>query len=126
MSPMQSVMLRVGYTEKVAIEVCGPCGAGLFEYFAAEPGSIARALSSCAWYPPTSEMNLDRPPSCPDCDDALLLLPYLEDGPLLYRCDDCLVAFATARQLRLLAEFEHTRKAAITIWAALGERLGVL
>lgn len=123
---MLPVMLGIGYAEKVAIEVCGPCGAGFFDYFAAEPGSIARALSRCAWYPPTAEMRLDRPPACPHCAGELLLLPYLEEGPLLYRCDDCLVAFATARQLRLLAEFEHTRKAAVTIWAAIGERLGVL
>ncbi|HUH03252.1 MAG TPA: hypothetical protein VML75_14745 [Kofleriaceae bacterium] len=123
---MQAIMLGVGYAERVPIEVCGPCGAGLFDYFAAEPGSIARALSRCAWYPPAAELGLHRLPACPHCDSELLLLPYLEDGPLLYRCDDCLIAFATARQLRLLAEFEHTRKAAITIWAALGERLGVL
>ena len=51
---------------------------------------------------------------------------YLDDGPLLYRCDGCLAAYVTAQQLRLLADYEYHRKASTAVLRAVGERLGVI
>lgn len=123
---MQPVRLRLGVREHVEIEICGPCGAGYFDYFAGEIASVARALVRLGALPGVPARAFDRPPVCPDCTDELALLPYLDDGPLLYRCDGCLAAFVTARQMQLLAAYQHTRRASIKTLRALGERLGVV
>jgi len=123
---MHPTRIRVGGAEAMAIEICSGCGACLFDYFAAELGSVARALARLGARP-ESAPGLDlAPPACPDCTVALPLVSYLDEGPLIYRCDGCLSVFVTAHQLRLLAEFEHTRKASVTVLRAVGERLGVL
>ncbi len=122
---MHPTRIRVAGAEAVAIEICAGCGACLFDYFAAELGSVARALARQGAHP-ESAPRLDIRPACPECELRLPLVSYLDEGPLIYRCDGCLSVFLTARQLRLLAEFEQTHKASVTVLRAVGERLGVL
>ncbi len=123
---MHPARLQIARAEAVLIEVCVACGACLFDYFAAELGSVARALARLGVRPEAAPGLDAAPPSCPDCALELPLVSYLDDGPLIYRCDGCLSVFVTARQLHLLAEFEHTQKASVTVLRAVGERLGVL
>lgn len=126
MSPMQAVRVVLGVGETATLDVCGACGAGFVDYFAGELAQLARKLIGSDPVASAPITSLARPPSCPDCADELALATYLDDGPLLYRCDGCLAAFVTARQLQLLAEYEYHRKAAVTVLRAVGERLGVV
>ncbi|HTM21674.1 MAG TPA: zf-TFIIB domain-containing protein [Kofleriaceae bacterium] len=105
-SPLHGVAVALTSRETVLAHVCEVCGGTFVDYFAGEPVMIARAIARAGGRP-------DRPPrprvlaTCPDCERELVILPYLEDGPLLWRCPACLGMFATARQLRDLADFEQ-------------------
>lgn len=125
-SPMQPVRVVLGVAEVTVLDVCGACGGVFFDYFAGEPAQLARKLLGKNPNTDAVLVTMVREPACPSCSDELALATYLDDGPLLYRCDGCLAAFVTARQLQLLAEFEHHRKASAAVLRAVGERLGVI
>jgi len=107
-SPLQGVAVAVTTRETSWIHVCEVCGGTFLDYFAGEPVMIARAIARGGG-------RRDRPTrsqaavTCPDCERELVIMPYLDVGPLLWRCPECLAAFATSGQLRQLAEFEQHR-----------------
>ncbi len=105
-SPLQGVAVALTSRESSWAHVCEACGGTFLEYFAGEPVMIARALARAGGRP-DRPARPRRPAPCPDCERELVIRPYLDDGPLLWRCPECLALFATAAQLRQLAEYEQ-------------------
>lgn len=101
--PMDEVTVTLADGDEAAVDLCSRCGCVFVEFFDGEPVAVARRLSAHLsrqqWATDLPEGVLE----CPDCHRELVPRRYLEDGPLLLRCESCLAAFATPAQLARLA-----------------------
>ncbi len=87
--------------EVVEIDRCDQCGGTFLDFFDGEPIGIARDALEDA--PARRAQAPERPATCPDCDRAMVDRPYLDDGPMLARCDTCMAVFVSGERLEALA-----------------------
>ena len=105
---MKQVTLPGDVEQNIVVDVCEPCGWVLIEYFDGEPTHVARAMAEAELAPPARSMaSPPESPMCPECQKPFQLLPYLEDGPAVFRCTQCLAVLASADQISALAAFTH-------------------
>lgn len=121
-NPMKPVTLagegvNGGNHDQVVVDLCESCPCVFIEYFDGEPATIARALrqeplmqASALGKIPVSNQPDNAEPKCPECNIPLQLMLYLDDGPPVHRCDQCMAILATAEQIAALAQFEQTEK----------------
>lgn len=105
---MKQVSLPGDVDQNTVVDVCEPCGWVLIEYFDGEPTQVARALAEAEQTPPARPLT-SRPgkPICSECREPFQMMPYLEDGPAVLRCPQCLALLASAEQIAALAEFKE-------------------
>jgi ribosomal protein L37AE/L43A len=123
-SPLQGVAVALTSRESAFAHICEVCGGTFVDYFAGEPVMIARAIAKAGGRPerPARPRGLT---TCPDCERELVIRPYLlEDGPLVWRCPECLAMFATSAQLRALAEFDQIEQPR-SLWLTLFRSLDI-
>ena len=89
---MDEVPVDAGAGAHAEIDRCPACGGVFLEFFDGEPAALSRGLAGAA--PPAS----GRPTGdavCPDCEETMVLRPYLDEGPVIPRCEGCLAVFLT-------------------------------
>ncbi|MBO6933663.1 MAG: zf-TFIIB domain-containing protein [Deltaproteobacteria bacterium] len=90
--------------EPRTVDRCPNCSGVFVDYFDGDPSAIARRMADAGALEQATRP-LDRDPVCPDCDQALVLLPYLDDTKPLWRCEGCAGAFLTPGMLDHLADY---------------------
>ena len=104
---MKQVALPGDHDQGTVVDMCEPCGWVFIEYFDGEPTSVARTMVRERLSPPDRSGAWRQAPACPECQCGLDLLAYLDRGPLVYRCTQCMAVLATAEQIEALARFEE-------------------
>jgi Zn-finger nucleic acid-binding protein len=90
--------------EGVEIDLCDHCGGAYFDFFDGEPGNLSRSLVEIHRFPTVNSLT-KRPFTCPDCGSAMAQMRYLETGPPVHRCDNCVGVFIDADQIEPLSSF---------------------
>ena len=105
------------------IDRCDRCGGTFLDFFDGEPIGLAGSALESA--PQRRPQLPERPVTCPDCERPMVDRPYLDEGPLLARCDTCMAVFVSAERLEALASttMEPLEEAAAPGWL---ERLRAL
>lgn len=85
----------------VEIDRCNRCGGIFLELFDGEPIGLARGVVAST--PARSSDRPARPARCPDCETPMVERPYLDEGPMLWRCETCLAVFVSRDRLEELA-----------------------
>lgn len=88
--------------EAASVDYCARCHAVFVDYFDGDPSGIARRMAGARR---AGGATLERDPRCPDCDQPLVLFPYLDSGQDLWRCEGCAGAFLTAAMVDGLAQY---------------------
>lgn len=97
--PMSEV--RLPATE-VAVDVCEVCRGVWFDWFDGETSALATELDTHAVAAPSSTIG-----PCPRDGGGLEAHPYLDQGPLVFRCPTCLGLFAPRAQIAALQAFHR-------------------
>lgn len=96
-----------GGAQAPSIDRCPRCSCVFIDYFDGDPSEVARRLAEAGALDGATRA-LDREPVCPDCDCALVVLPYLDAGVPIWRCERCAGAFLTPSMLDQLADYSWT------------------
>lgn len=117
---MKPVTLPGDGDERVVVDICEACRCVFIEYFDGEPATIARSLRSESLMQVTALGDLTGPSNaataanetaqCPECAISMQLMLYLDEGPPVHRCDQCMAILATAAQVAALAQFVQLEK----------------
>jgi Zn-finger nucleic acid-binding protein len=100
------IELRGG--DAAEVDQCPGCASVFLDYFDGEPAELAREIERAGRHRPGVA---SAPHLCPVCRVPLVLSPYLEVGPEIYRCGTCGGAFLTPVQLGFIADFRPTTAA---------------
>jgi len=95
--------------EPRTVDRCPLCAGVFVEYFDGDPSAIARRMADAGSLDQAMRP-LEREPICPDCDQGLVLLPYLDDTKPLWRCQGCAGAFLTPGMLDHLADYRWSER----------------
>ena len=121
---MKPVTLPGDFERPIVVDLCEACRCVFIEYFDGDAANIARALQTESLMQAEALTDLSRPadayagdeyrdpPHCPECDVPMQLMLYLEQGPPVHRCNQCMATLATARQVAALARYEELEETA--------------
>ena len=99
--PMTRLSVDAPGGDPVEVDRCASCGGVYFDYNDGETSGLATRLvaSASGGAPPLRQAR------CPECDEPMHPMAYLDTGPELHRCAGCLAAAATPETIRALARF---------------------
>ena len=115
---MKPVTLPDEVDNQIVVDLCEACRCVFIEYFDGDAANVARALRDEPLLQGDALGDLSRPasepvgdhrdpPYCPECDIPLQLMLYMQQGPAVYRCNQCMATLATAQQIAALARYEE-------------------
>src|SRR5688572_790801 len=85
------------------VDVCHACGGVWFDWFDGEATALSRTLDVGR----AEDGRLHpRAPRCPRDGGGLVAQPYLDSGPPVLRCPDCMGLFADRTTIRSLQDFQ--------------------
>jgi Zn-finger nucleic acid-binding protein len=99
---MKQLFVEQAGSESAAVEQCPRCGSLFFDYFDGDPGALGRAIEEAGHFVARVATAGE---SCPACRVPLELMPYLDEGPEIYRCGACGGSFLTPAQLGAVADY---------------------
>ncbi len=98
--------------DTAVVDRCSQCDGVWMDFFDGEFASLARQIEFIAIPGEPSPASI----SCVDCHANMPRVAYLDRGPPIHRCPECLGTFATPVQLEALAEYFEREKAEPPGW----------
>jgi Zn-finger nucleic acid-binding protein len=90
---------------QVEADVCGKCGGIFLEFFDGEPSAISRGMLKSGGLARSGAASTGEL-VCPDCAAPMVRKAYLDQGPELARCEQCLAVFLAPDDVESLARLE--------------------
>ena len=90
---MQSHVLDTIDAQHVEVDVCTQCRGYVFDFDDGEPSNIARDLQPSLSNVTARVAPQPGTPHCTDCSASMSWMTYLENGPLVARCGECMSMF---------------------------------
>jgi len=119
---MRKVPLKSMRGSEGGVDACDVCGGVFLEFFDGEPVAMAReVVKRLTDFDSTFRVG-GKPLLCPDCNRPMDVYPYVDIGPDLARCHQCMAVFASVAQIRALARFTMPQNRP-TLWSRLAALL---
>ena len=103
--PMRKVPLKSMRFSDSTIDACDECGGVFLDFFDGEPFAVARDVVKQLEDFESAFRVGGKLLTCPDCGRPMEVHPYVDIGPDLARCNQCMAVFATPAQIRALSRF---------------------